>query len=319
MKKTIITTLLIICSLTALKGQDLFPVVSDAKTAAMGDVGLSSSANAFSLYNYAGAIALDDSKWAAGYSFGGWMPSYDMRSIHTIAGYWKPAEKHSITAGFRYYLFPDERIMDINGLVEDTFTPYDITLDLGYGYAITSYLSVAANVRYLTGKLSSIDDAAVASAFGADLGLYFRKNNIFAGLAVSNIGTKINYGGEDKSMPAKVKAAGGYGLNIGSQHAVNGVLELAYAFLPESYTGFEAGIGVEYVYDNMVAVRGGYRLGNDKNEFGPNVTNFGSSSSYATVGLGFNFWKCSLDLSYLIAVSEPSLKNSFRASLGFKF
>jgi hypothetical protein len=319
MKQIIVSLLILLGYISTVKGQDVLSMVTDARTSAMGDVGLSQSADPFSLYNYAGVIALDSCSGSVGYSFGGWMPSQKMHIQHTVAGYWKLAKHHSFSTGVRYFSYPEINSSGDDGFITSQFTPFDLTVDLGYGYAITSNLSVATTVRYVTGKVSDVEGSKAGSALGVDLGFYFRKNRINAGLALSNIGTKINYGGEDNSMPARVKVAGGYSLLVNNKHTVNGTLEIAYAFLPKNYTGFETGIGVEYIYNKLLAVRAGYRLGNSENN--PTVVpdNFGSSLSYATLGLGLNLWKCTLDASYLLSVPESPVRNSFRLSLGVRF
>lgn len=317
--KKIIISLLLMLGFSATKGQDVLSMVTDARTSAMGDVGLSRSANPFSIYNYAGVIALDSCPRAVGYSFGGWMPSQKIHSQHTVAGYWKPSKHHSFSAGVRYFSYPEINSSEDDGSIVGQFTPFDATIDLGYSYALTANLSFASTARYVTGKVSDMKGSKTGSAFGVDLGLYYRKNRINAGLVLSNIGTKINYGGEDNSMPARVKVAGGYSLLSNNRHVVNGVLEAAYAFLPKYYTGFESGIGMEYVYDKLIAVRAGYRLGNSEDNPTVVPSNFGSSLSYTTFGLGLNLWRYTLDASYLLAGSESPVRNSFRLSLGVRF
>lgn len=319
MKKIAISLLIVMGYISVAKGQNVLSMVTDAKTSAMGDVGLSQSATPFSLYGYAGVMALDSSIGAVGYSFGGWMPSQKMHSQHTVAGYWKYAKHHNFSAGVRYFSYPEINSSGDDGSIVGQFTPFDVTIDMGYSYAIAANLAATSTLRYVTGKVSDADGSKAGSALGIDLGLYFRKNRINAGLALSNIGTKINYGGDSYSMPARIKVAGGYTLLANNTHVVNGVLETAYAFLPKHYTGFEAGIGMEYVYDKLIALRAGYRLGNSEDNPTAVSDNFGSSLSYTTLGLGLNFRKCSLDASYLLAGSESPIKNSFRLSLGVRF
>lgn len=319
MKRIILLLLIVLGCISVTKGQDVLSMVTDARTSSMGDVGLSQRGNPFSLYNYAGVTALDSCSGSVGYSFGGWMPSQKMHNQHTLAGYWKFAERHSFATGVRYFLYPVVNTSGDDGLITDQFRPFDVSIDMGYSYALNPVFSIFTTVRYVTGKITDVEGSKAGSAFGADLGCYFRKNKISAGLTVSNIGTRINYGSEDNSMPARVKIAGGYSLPAGNKQTVNGVVETAYVFLPEDYTGFEAGIGVEYSYDKLIAVRAGYRLGNSEDN--PEVVpdNFGSSLSYATFGLGLNLWRGSFDVSYLLAGTESPVRNSFRLSLGFEF
>lgn len=285
-------------------------ITPDARTAAMGNAGVALPANAFAIYQNSAAIALSENKAAIGYNFTPWISSFQKGySLHSAAGYYKLSDKNALTLGFRYFQLPESIGLDDLGNPLEAFRPNEMSIDLGYSMAIGENIGIAANVRYVSSSMSNVEGAKTGSAFAADLGFYYRKNNLSAGLSVNNLGTKIDYGYGGYSMPARVKAAGAYVLPVADKHEVTGALQVAYMFAPSDFAGIEGGIGVEYMYNKMIAVRAGYNLG-DKEKTG---------YSYATLGCGVNYSLFSLDFAYLLAGGDSPMKNVWYLSLGVKF
>lgn len=317
MRKYIFFSILLSFSALAGYAQDVLTLATDVRADAMGGVGISRSANAFSPFNYGGAVVLDDSKAAVGYAFGAIMPSLNLHVFNAVSGYFKPADNHSFFIGVRHFAYPEVDITDEEGIGEGKYRPYDFALDLGYGYALSAHWSVAANIRYVKSAISK--GISAGNAFGFDVGTYARYDRISGGLTLSNIGSGMKYGDVKMKMPAKVRLGANYIFMNQDRHQLNGALEMAYVFLPAHFTGFEAGIGTEYIYASFLALRGGYHLGNS-DDMPVNIPdNYGSSLSYGTAGAGFEFKKYALDISYIIAGSNSAVRNSVKASLSYKF
>lgn len=310
MKKIIVCIVLLSASFTALNGQSTqyIGITPDARSAAMGETGISASGDAFSIYHYGAAVALQPGMVAAGYSYTPWSRSFvEGYNLHTAAAYFRFAGRHAITAGFRYFSSPWLHGTDNNGNPTAKYKPMDMAVDIGYAYAITNELGVAAAGRYVISDPNS-PGTSQGNAFAVDVSAYYRKNNLSAGIALSNLGTKMNYGGDNFNMPANVKLGGAYRLPLAAKHALTGALEVGYNIMPSDQSGIFGGVGLEYMFNKLIAVRGGYHLADNK-----------VSPSYATVGCGVNLFMCSLDFSYLIAGSDSQLRNTMRISLGVKF
>ncbi len=258
----------------------------DVRSLGMGNSGLALPGSAYSVFSNTASLSLNDNTWGAGYTFGLWTPQSFMKdSRHALAGYYKFG-KHTVTAGVRYYMSKPEGANN-SGVPDGTINAFDMIGDLGYAYALNEYMGVSATVRYINSKLTDAPEANSGTAFAGDLGFYFRRNGLNAALSVSNFGTKINYGDADQTLGSWIKAGAGYILPMGEKHQLTGSLQLGYQVTGEGY--FNGGIGVEYMFNNLVAARFGY-----------NLLSGADDSNYATAGLGFNFKGFSLNAAYLL-------------------
>lgn len=317
MKKNIYLSILLSLCVLGVYSQDILTLSTNVRGDAMGGIGISQSVDAFSLFNYGGAIVLDESKAGIGYVFGANMPSLNLHVFNAVSGYYKPTNNHSFSIGVRHLTYPKMDITDNDGIETDTYRPYDFVIDLGYGYAINSHWSAAANIRYVKSAISK--EIKAGNAFGFDVGAYARYSRVSGGFSLSNIGSSMKYGDVKAKMPSEVRLGGNYVFIHKDKHQLNGGLEMSYAFLPNHFTGFEAGVGAEYVFDSFLALRGGYHLGNSDDAPDSVSENYGSSLSYGTAGIGLNFKNYSLDMSYVIAGSDSAVKNSVKASFCYKF
>jgi len=310
MKRTIVylAACLLSAATAGAQSASFLEIVPDARSAAMGATGVASGEGAFTIYHNSAALSLGTQKAGVGYSYTPWMNAQQSGyGMHTGAGYFRISPKiGTVTAGYRYFTLPKYEIIDNNGNSRGNFDPDEMSFDLGYAYAITEYLGVAINGRYIR---SSMEDNVTGTAFAGDLSLFYRQRRFSAGPSLMNVGEKISYRRHKYEMPAKVRGGVSYAYPLSEKHALTGNAELAYKFLPSDYSGIEGGIGAEYTWNGMLSARAGYRFG-EKKKTGP---------SYATVGLGVRLCRFDLDAAYLIAEKDSPLKDCFWLTLGVRF
>ena len=191
-------------------------IAPDARSTGMGYLGAATDPDVNSQY-------WNPSKYAFGYSQGGLALSYTpwLRKIVNdiflaeLTGFWKPgsADNQAISASFRYFSLGEVITLDESM----TVNPYEMSLDVAYSLMLSEHFSMAAALRWIYSDLryDYSEDSAPASAFAADLAMYY--NNYFnmgsrecqlgIGLNISNIGSKISYYGDDRSqfLPANMR------------------------------------------------------------------------------------------------------------------
>ncbi|MFN3490002.1 MAG: type IX secretion system outer membrane channel protein PorV [Emticicia sp.] len=166
-----------------------------------------------------------------------------------------------------------------------------------------------------------------------------------AGAVISNIGGKMNYGRGAFYIPTNLKVGGAINLKIDAHNQFNFLLDANKLLVPTpplrvngviikgkdpETTGVISGIfgsfsdapdgfkeelrevslstGVEYLYNDFFAIRGGYFI----------ASNLKGGQKYVTTGLGFKVSNYNLDLAYLVPTSQGSpLANTWRISLIF--
>lgn len=276
----------------------------DARTMALANTGTVMPASAFSIWNNGANAVFSENTLDAAVGYGNWQPDLSGNTLLSFAGYGKISKNIALMAGVRHFKYKSYETADPAGNVTGTFTPKELVAGVGISVRILPLLSASVNANYLT---SDVGGPKKGGAFAADVALLLRLKAINIGLTASNLGSKIDYGGATRyALPATVKLGVGFSRVYAQRHCFSANVQ-GGVLLKES--GVSVGAGVEYLYNNLFSVRGGYHYG-DKNRTTP---------SYGSAGLGVRFLGIKLDAAYLFAGSDSPLRNSFMLSLGWGF
>lgn len=300
--KTLIAVVLLLAGTTLINAQVLPSLLlnQDQATLAKGSAGVASKAGSFALENNVAAMSFAEENLYVQASSVMWQPSISNNMTYGI-GLMGRLKKLGLGLDLKLLQMPAYSGVTSGGsdIRDSQFVPDEFSAALGASYAILDYLSAGVTLRFMT---SSLAPEVSGSAFGADIGLYFKKNALSAGLSVNNLGTKIKYSEKGYAQPALVKAGAAYDLGLGSS-ALEFSAQVDYLFAG----GLMAGAGCEYSFNDKVFARAGYHYGN-----GTKVL-----PSYASAGIGLNLWGVIFDFTYLFG--SKTLGNTMGASLGYTF
>lgn len=272
---------------------------SDARTAAMGNAGYMISSPFSVQYNSISVMADNDVATGVGASLLFWQPQAIDATLVNVAGYHR-FNKLGIMAGYRSNKMSDIEKTDVNGNILGTYAPSEYALDLGVGYNVSDNISLGVALHHISSRL---DQESSSSALASDISILYHRERLRVGIGVANLGSKIDYGYADYSLPTRVKSGITYRLLSGGDHSLYSAADLYYQ-LVDNYEGIAGGLGMEYGYRDMLFLRTGYHYESE------NV-----GASYATVGLGAKFSKISLDLAYLAAQEDNPILQTFLISL----
>jgi len=287
-------------------------IVTDARSAGIAESGVASSGDAYSIFRNAAGVSTTDIKGEVAYSYAPWMRKLISGShLHSVGGFYKINEEHSVLAGFRHFSSPEIEIFDDHGVSIDKVKPRDMSFDVGYSYRIIPKLSVSATARYIN---SDPGYTSSAGAVAFDLGVFFRNpikcigegSSWTLGLQASNFGSKIKFEETEYTLSRRIGIGGGIDMNLNSYHRLAGTLAVDY-LMPFSGDGaIEGGAGAEYTYNNLLTVRGGYHLADkDKGRY-----------SYGSAGLGVSASYFRLDAAYWFAAKDSPYRETFFLTLG---
>ena len=301
--RIILPAILLLISVCKIEAQSVpsVEITPDARAAGMAGASIAMDPTGFSIYSNTAGIVFSEENTAISYGFTNW---FGDNYLHVASGYYKLNDRHAIGLGLRYY--DGEKIENAN---YTKVNPFDLILDLAYAYRICDYMSASANVRYVNSRINKGEGIDRGEAFAFDLGFQFRKDNYSAALTLANLGTKVDYGFAKESMPASLNLGGAYKYEFLPKHQITGSLEGNYRFMPSGTTYIGGGIGAEYMYNNFVAVRGGYHLADKKK----------SPGNYGSLGCGVYLGPVLIDFSYLLTEHDSILRDVWRVSLGVKF
>lgn len=312
MRKLFLTLAISFTALSA-AAQDFVIVNPDARTAAMGDVTVSATADAYSVFNNAAAPLFDYQSLQVGYVYAPWQPSEVKGSdIMAVAGYVKLGQRHSLSIGGRLFREPklssDMILTDNAGNVIDNklTRPNSKSLDVAYGLKLSKKVAMALTARYLH-SANGLGDAYSAMSF--DLALYsqlplkYREGAALnIGAQLSNMGFSITENGYKQPMTVKVGTS--LYTPFGDAHSLLAAVDLGYRIMPAGMKGFLANVGLEYSLMQLLKFRAGYAH---------NVYD------YATVGLGVRFMHVQIDASYWAAGANCPWRNTYRIGVGLEF
>jgi len=193
-------------------------IAPDARAAGMGDIGCATdpdvNSQAWNLAKYPFCI----SRAGIALNYTPWLRQLvNDIDLAYVAGYYRIGDYGALSGSLRYFSL-GEVYTDISG--EDasmTVKPYEMAIDVGYSMMLSETFSFGAAIRWIYSDLryDYSEDSKPASAFAADLGLYYNKYLMLGsrecqlglGLHASNIGSKISYYGDEESqfIPANLR------------------------------------------------------------------------------------------------------------------
>ena len=337
-------------------------IAPDARSAGMGDVGAATDPDAVSQYWNPAKYPFCISRAGVALNYTPWLRQLvgDM-DLAYLAGYYRIGDYSAISGSLRYFSLGEVFLsMDANAM---TINPYEMSLDVAYSMMLSEKFSIAAGVRWIYSDLTYdyTEDTSPGSAFAADLSCYYqdyinlgqRECQIGLGLNISNIGSKINFGGSEYSdfLPTNLRLGTSLMVPVNEYNRFTIALDANKPLIPtypvqgEDEDGGTYNDRLETEYYNISSISGIFKsLGDAPNGFKEELEEVRWSlgaeyvyndqfsiragyhheaenkgnRKYFTVGAGFKMNVFSLDAGYVIATAKSNpLDQTLRFSLTF--
>ena len=196
-------------------------IAPDARAAGMGDVGVATDPDVNSQYWNPAKYPFAISRAGVALNYTPWLRQLvnDM-DLAYMAGYYRIGDYSAVSASLRYFSLGEVQTSTSVSGDAMTINPYEMSVDVAYSLMLSEKFSIAAAVRWIYSDLTYdyTSDTSPGSAFAADLGLYYqnyinigdRESQLGLGLHISNIGSKITFGGTDNSefIPTNLRLGG---------------------------------------------------------------------------------------------------------------
>ena len=186
-------------------------IAPDARGGSMGDVGAATEADVYSQYWNPAKYPFNIARAGLGVSYTPWLRKLvNDINLANVTGFYRMGDYSALHASLRYFSLGEVFLSDGNGGISDmTISPYEMAIDAGYSRMLSETFSMGVNLRFILSdiKYDYSAESSPGKAFAADIALYrlgyFMMGNrecSFAwGLNISNIGSKISFGGDDHS------------------------------------------------------------------------------------------------------------------------
>ncbi len=349
---------------TSVTSQSIAP---DARAAGMGDVGAATDPDVTAQYWNPAKYPFCISRAAVSLNYTPWLRQLvnDM-DLAYLVGYYRIGDYSAVSASLRYFSLGEVQLSSNIAGDDDyanTINPYEMSFDVAYSLMLSEKFSIAAAVRWIYSDITYnyTDETAPASAFGADLALYYqnylnlgqRECQLGLGMNISNIGSKITFGGSDDGLfiPTNLRLGASLMIPIDEYNRITFAADANKLLVPtfpqqrdgESTEDYEQRIQKEYydvssisgIFKSFGDAPGGFReelqeiqwsLGaeyiyNDKFALRAGYHHESENKGnrkYFTVGAGFKMSAFQLDAGYVIATAKTNpLDQTLRLSLTF--
>jgi hypothetical protein len=182
-------------------------IAPDSRAGGMGDAGVATSPDVYSMHWNPAKFAFIDGKSGVGISYAPWLRNLvpDI-NIAYLTGYKRIDARQVVSGSLIYSSLGDVPFTDDFGNLERVFNPNEFSLDAGYSRLFSDNLSGGIAFRFIYSNLTGgFYSGGVATkpgtSFAADISGYYRKDisllskdgQLSFGLNFSNIGSKMSY------------------------------------------------------------------------------------------------------------------------------
>ena len=222
-------------------------IASDARAAAMGDMGVATSVDAYSQQWNPSKYAFSEAKSGFGVSYTPYLSKLvNDIFLGNVTYFNRLNERSAFAVSLKYFSLGEIELRAdefSQALIEK---PNELTLDASYALRLSDQFSMAVALRYLRSdlKIQAIDvNAKAASSFGVDIAGYYQSEeeayNDFngrwrGGFAIQNLGPKIKYdeGGRENFLPTNLRLGGGFDFIFDQYNRVNITAEVTKLLVP---------------------------------------------------------------------------------------
>lgn len=369
-----ILLLLVVCSTEVVLAQDKqnmfnpvntsvtsLAIAPDARAGAMGDIGAATEADVYSQYWNPAKYPFNIARAGVGISYTPWLRKLvNDINLANLSGFYRIGDYSAVHASLRYFSLGEVYLADMDDM---TIRPYEMAIDAGYSRMLSETFSMGVNLRFILSdiKYDYTAESSAGKAFAADIAMYRlgyfmagnRECSFGWGINISNIGSKISYGGSDNSefIPTNLRIGCNLTIPFNEYNKfsvgadLNKLLVPTYPMKKEDEADNDYEDRVQKDYYDVSSIAGMFKSFGDapggfKEEMQEIQWSLGAeytyndrfmlragyhheaenkgNRKYFTVGAGFHMSVFSIDASYVFSTAQSNpLDQTMRFSLGF--
>jgi len=182
-------------------------IAPDSRAGALGDAGVATSPDIFSMHWNPAKYAFIDGNGGFGMSYSPWLRALvpDINLAY-LTGYYRLDSRQVFAGSLMYSSLGEIQFTDDYGEYQNTFNPNEFSVDLAYSRLFSEHWSGGVALRFVYsnitgGMLVGGTETKAGTAYAADVSAYYtndlklgsKTGRISAGLNLSNIGSKMSY------------------------------------------------------------------------------------------------------------------------------
>ena len=341
---------------TAVVQQTIAP---DARGCGMGDLGAATDPDVHSQYWNPAKYPFTISRAGFAVNYTPWLRKIASGiALLDAVGYLRLGDYQALSGSVRYFTLGE-------AITEDDLTvkPYEFSVDVAYSHMLSENFSAAVGLRYIYSDIMghSSDNTTAGSAFAADVAMYHtgylmmgqRECSFAWGLNISNIGSKISFGGDDNSefLPTNLRLGMNWTIPFNQYNRLSILADANKLLVPTYPKQNDGEADVDYtdrvqrdyydispitgIFKSFADAPGGFKeemqeiqwsVGMEYNYNDRFMVRLGyhheaetkGNRKYVTAGAGFKMSVFSIDAAYVFSTAQSNpLDQTMRFTLGF--
>ena len=340
-------------------------IAPDARGGSMGDIGAATEADVNSQYWNPAKYPYCIGRAGVSLNYTPWLRQLvNDIDLAYMSGFYRIGDYQALSASLRYFSLGEVSTSSGQDNTGDmTIKPYEMSIDMAYSRMLSENFSAAVGMRFILSDITYnySEESSPGKAFAADIALYYNKYfiagsrecNFAWGLNISNIGSKISFGGDDNAefIPTNLRMGINFLIPINEYNKIafaadaNKLLIPTYPVQGENEASEDYLDRVQKEYYDLSPISGIFKSFSDapggfKEEMQEIQWSVGAEYSYNdrfilrggyhheaaskgnrkyfTAGAGFRMSVFSLDCAYVISTAQSNpLDQTLRFTLGF--
>ena len=224
-------------------------IVPDARAGGMGDIGVATSADAFSLFHNAAKMTFSDRQIKTGITYSPWLRNLTDDIFIGSASYMNRfSENAAWGAEFRYFSLGQIDLTDNSGNPTGSINPNELVFTGSYALKLSETFSMGVGLKYLRSNLAFNGTAnntlQPVNSFAVDISGYYQSfeenygnfnGRYRLGFSITNLGPKVSYNpgnSEDDFIPTNLKLGGGFDFILDDYNTISTTIEFTKLLVP---------------------------------------------------------------------------------------
>lgn len=328
------------CVNTIVTSVPFLRIIPDARSGAMGDVGIAISPDANAMHFNASKLAFAEKDLGVSATYTPWLRALGLTDVYLayLSGYKRIDDLQAVGMGLRYFSLGTIQFTDENGQPLGSDRPNEFELSVAYSRKLSDNFSAGLAMKYIYSRLANgqtVEDETIrpGNAVAGDLSFTYRAPieiagsdaRLTIGAAITNLGTKISYTQSSNRdyIPTNLGIGGGLEYDIDDFNSIHFALDINRLLVPtppggDPFSEENAGGGDPNVPDYKEKSIIAAALGS----FGDAPGGFGEEMRENTYSVGIEYW---YDKQFAVRVghfNEHRTKGNrkfFTVGLGLKY
>ncbi len=220
----------------------------DARSGAMGDVGVAISPDVNTLYWNIAKLAFIEKNIGFSLSYTPWLSKIvDDMSLSNVSGYYKINKEQAVGIAMSYFDMGQLQFRDEDGNPLQDFRPREFYIAGSYSRLLSEEMSLGVTLKYIHSNLvgnvfSGTEDSQPGVSVAADIGWYWNKelrsfknpSNIAVGATITNIGSKMTYSNDEQRefIPTNLRVGAAWKIYMDPNNSLTIALDFNKLMVP---------------------------------------------------------------------------------------